>query len=238
MSRQLFRDNIGFRNLLEIALRQGQTLAPIMSVSGYKKCQSPFQTDFVNIHKGFVKKIQVFHPCRKCLNCLRLRQYIWRRKARVELQRHAKAWFVTLTFKPDERLKHLYAAQTLVNKGSSGAPEPELTAELIKTTGKEVQNFLKRVRHHAKEEIRILFVSELHKDGFPHWHGLIFGEEITKAKIEQSWYSGFTAVKLVRDEGSLDYVTKYLSKDAQSRIRASLHFGRPFDKNRTVRTTA
>lgn len=228
---QYLLENIGFRDLLRRSLAQGCELAPIMVVKGYRKCLKPFVRRFKNTEKGFVQLIKLECPCRQCSNCLRLRQYLWRRRARVELQRHAKAWFVTLTYKPLERLRILYEAQSDANKGCSPDKKhlyDDLWRFLVASSGRDVAKFLKRVRK-SQEKIRILFVAEKHKDGFPHWHGLIFGENITKDQIERYWDNGFTKVKLVRDVNAIDYVTKYISKERDSRIRASLHFGRPLD---------
>lgn len=226
-----FRDNIGFRALLIKAMNSGSQLEPIMHWYVYKKCTNPFTQVWGNTKKGIPRAIHVHAPCRKCDNCLRLRQYIWRRKARIELERHAKAWFITWTFEPMCRLRLRYLSQIDLNRGSSGTDLPDFESLLVKETGKEIQKYFKRLRKNTSEELRYIAVSEFHKDGFPHWHGLIFGN-LTKRQVESSWHNGFTSVKLVRDVKTIDYVTKYLNKETESRIRASLYFGRPLDRDR------
>ena len=77
--------------------------------------------------------------------------------------------------------------------------------------------------------LRYVLVAERHKDGWPHYHALVHerGPMVTKRELQGQWKLGFTAFKLVdmSDKAVPYYVTKYLSKQALARIRASLKYG-------------
>lgn len=172
--------------------------------------------------------------CRVCANCLRARGRLWFRRAVVETKLWPRSWFVTLTFRPEERVKLLY--ETIARVGGQG-PWSRLSAvdrfrELLRTIGPLVTRWLKRLRGpgRAKLRFRYLLVVEKHEDGWPHFHALLHEVSelmpLRKAVIQRQWPHGFSQVRLVDDaRGGARYVAKYLSKDAASRVRASKDYG-------------
>lgn len=102
---------------------------------------------------------------------------------------------------------------------------------LVGVLGEEVTRFIKRVRKQSGVPLRYLLVSEKHEDGFPHFHMLIHEQAapVTKRLLEENWRYGFSQFRLVNGNGAKAawYVSKYLAKDAQTRIRASSRYGSP-----------
>lgn len=176
---------------------------------------------------------EVKSRCRKCDACLRHRRRLWSARASDELKAAHRTWFATLTVNPHNRfLSMLHASSTAEAAGHGGWNE--MTAQnqfryLVKNINLDVDRYLKRVRKHGS--LRYLLVSEAHKDGFPHFHALIHeaGVQLTKRVLESNWRLGYSQFRLVdsADPRSAFYVCKYLSKDAQTRVRASRQYGRP-----------
>lgn len=170
--------------------------------------------------------------CRKCPECLSHRRRLWSARASDELKASHRTWFATLTIRPDERFIASMHAASLADAAGHGS-WASMTAEnqfryLVKHLNREIDRFLKRVRKNGAP-FRYLLVSEAHKDGFPHFHLLIHEAALplTKRLLESNWRLGFSQFRLVgNDTRSAFYVCKYLSKSAQTRVRASKRYGR------------
>lgn len=176
---------------------------------------------------------EVKSRCRKCPSCLAHRRRLWSARASDELKAAHRTWFATLTVAPHERFVATLAASGLAENAGHGA-WPTLAPEtkfkyLVKHLNQEIDRYFKRVR--KTHSLRYLLVSESHKDGFPHFHALIHEEALplTKRLLESNWRVGFSQFRLVdsADPRSAFYVCKYLSKDAQTRVRASRRYGQP-----------
>lgn len=174
--------------------------------------------------------------CRKCTGCLAYRRVLWTARAMDEVAAANRTWFGTLTFSPESQFIIKCRAELAVQRRRrepfSSLRPSEQFVELCRYSNEEVTKFLKRVRKNSGVPLRYLLVSEAHKSGRPHHHVLLHepGEPVRKATLEAAWQKlGFSKFKLVdRDRGSAAYVCKYLSKDAQTRVRASQHYGRAY----------
>lgn len=157
--------------------------------------------------------------CKRCSACLRVRQYLWVLRAAHEQAFAKRTWFLTLTFRPAERAIIMAGASRL-----DRAQPPNY--RLVVSSGVNVSKYFKRLRK-AGFQFRYVCVPELHRDGFPHWHALVHDTrgDLTWKTLATSWTSGFSVVKLVKDEKAIRYVTKYLAKDTHGRVRASLKYG-------------
>lgn len=155
-------------------------------------------------------------PCRKCGQCLRNRRTLWRKRARYEIDHSVRTWFCTFTISPEWRFR--FSLQ-------SGSMDYLASYSVI---SKELTKYWKRLRK-AGFQFRYLMVAEAHKDGYPHIHAFIHevSAPIPKRRLQAEWPYGFTNMKLVKrsDPKAVWYVAKYLSKDARTRVRASLHYG-------------
>lgn len=104
------------------------------------------------------------------------------------------------------------------------------TQRLITASGRYVSAYMKTLRKRGFA-LRYLWVPELHRDGFPHYHGLLHDQSsdlVLKWKdLSDGWSPGFSVFKVVGDAKALRYVTKYLSKEKLGRIRASQKYGEP-----------
>lgn len=111
---------------------------------------------------------------------------------------------------------------------ASRSNDGETFAGVHKAIGKEFTLFFKRVRKNSGQPLRYCLFTEKHRDGFPHYHALIHerGEAIPRRDIEAEWKFGFTSFRLA-DVNAARYVSKYVSKDAQARVRASIRYGLP-----------
>lgn len=214
---------VGFTALVQRCLDAGETLSSRMILKSSGDCLHPIEIFYGNPKKSGTVRIVINRvPCRTCPACKERHRAHWWHRAKYEMTRWGKAWFVTYTYNQDARLERLYKATK-----SAGFQRSDWQQEdLLKICGQDLTKSIKRLRKNNPDvEFKYLFVFELHKDGYPHIHGLIFTRALTKRDIEASWSLGFTKVKLVKSDEAIGYVTKYLNKDVQTRIRASLKFG-------------
>lgn len=102
--------------------------------------------------------------------------------------------------------------------------------ELCKEFGREVTLWLKRIRKRIQGKLRYLLVFERHKSGLPHAHILVHDMDVNHpvrhADLASEWKLGFTKFKLCEALKTAWYVAKYLSKSVESRVRASLGYGK------------
>ena len=161
------------------------------------------------------------YRCRRCKTCLALRRYQWLIRSACEQSRCSQAWFITLTYGPKSRAAIFSAASNMPRQRSSAA-------RLIAASGRYLTLYLKRLRKKGLK-FKYIFVAEQHKDGFPHWHGVLFIQrgtpDATWDILAKQWPAGFTVIKLVREVRAIYYVVKYLSKGATTRVRASRDYG-------------
>lgn len=176
--------------------------------------------------------------CGRCAKCLRRRRRIWSARARAEVASAARTWFCTLTASPHAR--HLYElrAEARLRRGGTdflALSAQERFAEWAKEMGRELTKYVKRVRKDSGAKLRCLWVFEEHKDGAPHIHGLVHemhsGEPV-RWRILNQWPDGHAKFNLLTDPKQISYVTKYISKSARLRIRASLRYGASDDSAR------
>lgn len=167
--------------------------------------------------------------CRKCVNCLAHRRRLWTARALHEVQAANRTWFGTLTVRPEDRFRlslglDLVASSDISNDLEGARKKFSILARRLSP---DVTKMFKRLRADGAR-FRYLLVSEHHSDGFPHFHLLLHeqGEPIRKATLDAAWPLGFTKWRLVSDDVmEAKYVCKYLSKDAQTRVRASQRYG-------------
>lgn len=164
-------------------------------------------------------------PCRKCDGCLRAKQREWTARAIAEVRVAPRTWFITFTFAAHNQAVMGYRARVRNAKFAS-MTEAERFHRLHLEAGREITLFMKRLRKKAKSPVRYLYVVEPHKSGLPHYHMLLHESyrEISKRTIESCWHLGFMKAKLATKSRAY-YVCKYISKSAQCRVRASLHYG-------------
>lgn len=187
------------------------------TVSARLRCVSPFKVKW-DAAQEFISV-----RCRRCSGCMRVRQYSWMARAAHEQVFAKRTWFVTYTFRPSERANVMRRASAL-NEGRNSST----TKRLVAASGEYVSDGVKSLRK-RNYEFRYLCVPELHKNGFPHWHGLIHDQrgDLTWDVLTDAWAHGWSVCKIVRDANALRYVTKYLSKERLGRVRASLSYGSP-----------
>lgn len=175
--------------------------------------------------------------CRKCDMCLKHRGFQWKAKAQRELLQAPRTWFVTLTLSPDNHfLMELKATERLLSQGTKFSDltmlqqYQERDAEIYP----HIQLFFKRLRKNTGTKFRYLVVSEMHSEkllGYPHYHMLLHEisglRPIFKRETQAEWKFGFSTVKLVEENAPHAhwYVTKYLTKEASTRVRASFRYG-------------
>lgn len=174
-------------------------------------------------------------PCRKCPACLKKRARMWTFRSLAEIRAAKRTWFGTLTLNPASHYKMLCAA-TLRMK-NAGVLWSELSAEeqfieRCSEIGKEITLMLKRIRKNSNASFRYLVVAEPHKSGLPHYHLLLHEHteaSVPKAALEKEWRLGFSKWKLVPEDAAgrtAWYVSKYLTKGLEARVRASISYGK------------
>ena len=148
----------------------------------------------------------VMIPCGKCAGCMIDKSNDWATRAMLEAKIHKKNCFVTLTYDN----KHISKNRSLIKK--------------------DIQNFFKRLRNHAKEKLRYICAGEYGpKTLRPHAHAIIynyrpndlklFGQNKTGNKLytskslEKIWGKGYVMIGNV-DYQSAAYVARYVLKKA------------------------
>ena len=182
------------------------------------------------------RSLAVKFRCRQCPACLKARAVSWAARSRAELQRAQalglKVWFVTLTVAPGERYRWLSSLRQTWPGWDTMKPRDQF-AELAKRFKREVRAYLTRMWA-AGWRFRYEMALEHHRDGFPHAHLLMVSSELfaplTKEACRERWHVGFSKAKLVRwGDGEAAkaawYVSKYLAKEALTRICASRGWG-------------
>lgn len=174
--------------------------------------------------------------CRKCSRCLRRRRRMWAQRATLETRASVRTWFGTLTLRPEEHTKVLYAArQRMTRQGIDYERlQPGEQFSLMHfEISKMLTKYLKRVRKNAGgAPLRFLMVAEAHESGLPHYHMLIHEKDplrpVRKTVLDDAYHAGFCKWRLVPalDPRAASYACKYLAKDNRARVRASLSYGR------------
>lgn len=204
--------------------------------------------------------------CRRCAWCLRQRASLWAQRAKLELQRAPRTWFVTLTLSPENH--HRLFTKALLAGRSADTAELEFQARAW-AIGLEITKYIKRLRksggsnpgpvrfryamvaekHSGKRKKRVLAQSV---EGFPHYHFFLHetfcqpmrmrkvlredgsilhdknGRPYWTGAIAEQWPFGHVVCKEVdvSTPGAAGwYLSKYLSKDASCRVRASRGYG-------------
>lgn len=171
--------------------------------------------------------------CRKCPACLKHKRRLWTARGIAEVRTSMRTWFGTLTVSPERRFqaKLLADKRSTTRRGEalSELSSVERTRAIAAELNPEVTRWLKRVRKQSGAKLRYLLVCEPHKDGFPHFHLLLHerGQPVSKRLLESQWTYGFSNWRLVPagEVAQVGYVCKYITKSAQTRIRASRHYG-------------
>jgi len=172
--------------------------------------------------------------CRKCAECLKHRRRLWTARAMYETRNAMRTWFGTLTVSPDRRFQATLLAErdALTKRAESldAMSSVERLRAITRQLAPEVTRWLKRVRQQSKAKLRYLLVVEPHKDGFPHFHMVLHEQTLTpcsKRILEDQWSYGFSQWRQVPqgEMRQVTYVCKYLTKSAQTRVRASRFYG-------------
>lgn len=173
--------------------------------------------------------LKISTPCRRCKPCLKNRSRYWAARARQEIQSAHRTWFATLTLTPQEQY-HAYCRAISKDPALVDLPADRQFAARVAAIGPEITRFTKRVRKSLRRSkaLRTLLVAEPHKSGLPHFHMLLHESspihELRERHLRSQWRLGFSSFKLVDVEASY-YVAKYLSKTAETRVRASQRYG-------------
>ena len=87
--------------------------------------------------------------------------------------------------------------------------------------------YLKRVRSQSKATLRYIMVFEKHQNGLPHMHVMVHEVlgVVLKKVLKHQWGLGLTTIRLSRGKHEASYLTKYLAKGPQGRVRHSRYYG-------------
>lgn len=169
------------------------------------------------------KFIDMYVPCRCCEHCLYKRARLWTNRALTQLSLSQRTWFVTLTVEPAVH----YAISCV--PGFDRLDERHQFWCRHRELSKEITKFFKRIRKNSGAKLKYILVCERHASGLPHYHCLLHelrgSQPLTKRVLQKGWRYGYSAAKLVDDEGTARYICKYLAKDNLARVRASIAYG-------------
>jgi len=208
------------------------------AVDGARRCEAPILIEWsgrdyrdrpVGIRSLLVDQ---WVNCRRCASCLARRAAAWRIRSLIEVRRAIRTWFVTLTLAPQEHyLAECRARRRLADRAVryDDLSDQARFTERHREIGTEITKYLKRLRKQGRCRFRYIIVAERHKSGLPHYHLLVHeleGERpLRHVLMKQQWRLGFGAWKLIKSLDVARYVTKYLSKSVEARVRASQRYG-------------
>jgi len=186
--------------------------------------------------------------CRRCPACLRHKASEWRTRSQIEVLAWPRSYLGTLTLSPEEQYRALAEASSRLAASAvdfDRLSDREQFAERCQTIGVWLQRYLKRCRWEMGIRARYLLVAERHKSGLPHFH-LLFHEVDpythdqwdTYCVLKSQWPHGHSDFQGISpgDLGACRYVTKYITKSAETRVRASARYGRLSDQGQTNET--
>lgn len=173
----------------------------------------------------------IYHNrCHVCPPCRKAAARMWRFRAMSEITLSNRTWFGTLTLRPEEQFKaRCRAEQKLRRNGLSFAQvSEEETFRLVHSeVCRDLTLYLKRLRKLSGARLRYILVCEAHKSGLPHYHILVHecGGAVRQHMLRDQWTLGYSKWKLCENNKAAWYVTKYLTKGAHARVRASIRYG-------------
>lgn len=164
--------------------------------------------------------------CRKCVACRREAARMWEQRANVEHTKVGRTWFGTWTISPKVvDAWQLADAEAIATRGLSDEKAAfALREATVARAQREFTLMFKKFRKMGAD-CRYLLVTEYHKSGAPHFHALIHTRVLTYRQLKSGWTHGFTNFKLVTDRAQLAYVSKYVRKFTNGRVRSSLRYG-------------
>lgn len=139
-------------------------------------------------------------PCGNCIECRKQKANEWRCRMSEELREHKYAYFVTLTFSPEELLKLTRETRR---------------CECNLIAGVAVRRFLERWRKKHGKSLRHWCISELGHEGTErlHLHGIIWSDtEIGKEYLEYYWHYGEIWCGEYCNQQTINYIVKYITK--------------------------
>lgn len=205
---------------------QGLVNAPI-SFTGTKEERKKI-SELTDAHPVYSLEMAV--PCRKCSDCLNYRAWIWRERAKREIEFAPRTWFSTFTLRPEAL--YLFKCRATSGRDIETLDDAEQFKLIDREIRAEFTKMLKRMRKKQAHAggLRYILVTEKHKNGAPHYHMLLHEQSelspLRKEFLHGQWGYGFSSHKLA-DKSSAAYVSKYLAKDAIARVRASQKYGSP-----------
>lgn len=175
--------------------------------------------------------------CRRCEACRKQAQRQWMARAIVEVKLAQRTWFGTLTLNPQTRMRYLNELRMESANLGSDYDENPIDArwrDTVRLFGRDLTLWGKRVRAESRSALRCLFVFERHRDGTPHVHGLVHEGhgtvQVGRRTLDGQWaQNGFSQWRLLKGDPvkAAAYVTKYVTKTMDARVRASIGYGNP-----------
>ena len=91
--------------------------------------------------------IELHVRCRICEPCLKARSAWWKLRSMAEILSAPRTWFVTLTWRPETKLRAEYAAdRALLNAGVRSPSPQDLFRARLKVLGPDVSRWFQRLR--------------------------------------------------------------------------------------------
>lgn len=193
-------------------------------------CDAPVQITLTAPADQFNKRksahVEMLVPCRKCEKCIKVKRHLWRKRMYSELCA-PRTWNIRISFSP----AHL--ARIRIRGALLSESNPEIALE--RAAYADIQRFFKRLRKSTSVRFRYWAVAEFgEQNGRLHYHVLIheISGPLTKRQLEKQWF-GFHHSQLwarlvwnPQDPRLSNYLLKYLTKTASSRIRCSYRYGK------------
>lgn len=148
-----------------------------------------------------VRKLYVAVGCGKCMECMKQKALQWKIRLNEELKVQKHAYFVTLTFAPEELKK-------LTEESGQGY-------DCNAVAGLAVRRYLERWRKKYKKSQRHWLITEMGQEESEriHLHGIVFSAfEISTEEFASIWKYGNVVIGQYCNMRTINYVTKYVTK--------------------------
>lgn len=167
----------------------GQYDEKVKQLNDRNPCISPNYIPSVSTEGKELKSIELQAVrCRKCEECLKMRQRLWMRRAAFEYELHDRTWWCTFTYRGDSEKSY-----------------------------EDVKLFFKKLRK-KHEFRYLISEERGEKNDRLHWHALLHCRTtLTKRSIESAWSLGNSKLRLARTENLGAYMAKYAAKQSRIR---------------------
>lgn len=171
-------------------------------------------------------QVERWLPCRRCERCLLFKALRWRDRILVEIAAAPRSWYQTLTFNDGQLMMIELGATKLIPLDATEEARYRAVEQLAHV---HVRRYLARLRKHGIAFRYFAVFEKAPETGRLHCHMVLHerNRPLLSRLLEGEW-PAISYPRLVREDvpgKGASYLTKYLTKSAAQRVRASTGYG-------------